>query len=383
MAARTEDGGFPPASGVPAAGQPRCMPAAAAPPVSVVIPARNAEKTVGEAIDSVLAQRYPGPLEVVVADGSDTPSTADLLRRRYPEVRVVANPNRTASAGLQAGIRVASGDIVARLDAHAAFPSGYLCRAVETLRRTGAANVGGRQSPAGRTAFERAVGLAMTTWIGAGGARYRLGGPAGPVDTVYLGVFRRAAIEAAGGFDPAMARNEDYELNWRLRQHGEIVWFDPRLAVAYRPRGGLGRLARQYFDYGRWKRAMLRRHPSSLRARQLAAPLLVASLAISPLLALADAAAAVALPAVWLLAVASVSVAVGLRRREPAAILLPATLATMHLSWGAGFLTAILRTPSGETRRLRGSNRPPASPRSRRYGNGRLLPYKAGRMAGR
>ena len=131
---------------------------------------------------------------------------------------------------------------------------------------------------------ERAVGLAMTTPLGAGDARWRLGGPAGPVDTVYLGVFRRDALEEAGGFDAALARNQDYELNWRLRERGRTVWFDPALEVAYRPRGSLAQLARQYYDYGWWKRAMLRRHPASLRRRQLAAPLLVSGLAGSALL---------------------------------------------------------------------------------------------------
>ena len=147
------------------------------------------------------------------------------------------------AAGLATGIRAARAGIVARCDAHAVLSPGYLRRAVETLSRTGAANVGGRQHPVGRTFFERAVALAMTTWLGAGGARYRLGGPEGPADTVYLGVFRRDRLDAVGGVDPAMIANEDYELNWRLRERGETVWFGPALAVAYRPRGTL---ARQY-----------------------------------------------------------------------------------------------------------------------------------------
>ena len=350
VAGRMDGAGRSPSSGTPRFRPPSGPAAAGAPAVSVVIPARNAEATIAEALDSVLSQDYPGPVEVIVADGSDTPATSDILRRRYPEVQVVANPGRSAAAGLEAGIRAASGEVVARCDAHAVLPPGYLRRAVETLSRTGAANVGGRQHPAGHTLLERAVGLAVSTRIGAGDARYRLGGPEGPVDTVYLGVFRRPALDEVGGFDPAMARNEDYELNWRLREHGETVWFDPGLAVAYRPRGGLAQLARQYYDYGRWKCVMLRRYPSSLRARQLAAPLLVLGLAASPLLALGGAAgatAAAALPATWLLAVALGSVAAGLRRREPAAVLTPLALATMHLSWGAGFLASLLRAPGG------------------------------------
>ena len=359
MTARIDSGGRLPASGVPGAGPSPGPPgppgpaARGAPAVSVVIPARDAEATIVEALDSVLAQDYSGAVEVIVADGSDTPDISDLVRRRCPGVRVVANPGRNAAAGLATGIRAARAGIVARCDAHAVLPPGYLRRAVETLSRTGAANVGGRQHPVGRTFFERAVALAMTTWLGAGGARYRLGGPEGPADTVYLGVFRRDLLDAVGGVDPAMAANEDYELNWRLRERGETVWFDPALAVAYRPRGTLAGLARQYYRYGRWKSAMLRRHPSSLRVRQLAAPLLVLGLAVSSLLAwtsAAGAAVATALPAVWLLALLLGSAAAGVRRREPAAVLAPLALAAMHLSWGAGFLLSLVRAPAGASR---------------------------------
>ena len=319
--------------------------AAPPPPVSVIIPARDAEATIGEAIDSVLAQQYAGRLELIVADGSEGPATAAAVRRR-PGVRLVTNPGRTASAGLAAGLRAANGAVVARCDAHNALPPGYLRRAVATLQRTGAANVGGRQRPVGRTFFERAVGLAMTTRLGAGGARYRLGGPEGPVDTVHLGVFRRDALDSAGGFDAGLARNEDYELNWRLRARGGTVWFDPALHVDYRPRGGVAALAAQYYRWGWWKLLMLRRHPGSLRGRQLAAPLLVLGLAASPPLAASAGAAALGavLPAVWLAALAAGSVAAGVRRREPAAVLAPLALMTMHLSWGAGFLVSALRS---------------------------------------
>ena len=129
------------------------------------------------------------------------------------------------------------------------------------------------------------------------------------MDTVFPGVFRRDALDAAGGFDETLLRNEDQELNWRLRERGETVWFDPELAVNYRPRGTLRALARQYFDYGRWKRVVLGRHPGSWRARQLAAPALVAAL--------------------------------GVRRRRPEAVLVPVVLATIHVAWGAGFFIGV------------------------------------------
>ena len=309
------------------------------PSVSVLIPARNAEATIAAALDSALSQDYTGAVEVIVADGSDTPATSELIRRQYPSVRLVPNPEQVIGAGINAALRASSGEIIVRCDAHTTLPPGYIHRAVETLRRTGAANVGGRQHPVGTTFFERTVALAMTTPLGAGDARHRLGGAEGATDTVFLGVFRRDALEAVGGVDASLVRNQDYELSYRLRKCGETVWFDPQLIVHYRPRGSLRRLARQYFDYGRWKRVVVRRHPASVRARHLATPCLVLGLAASGFLALAGApwAAAAAVPLAYALALAAGALAVGLRRREPAALLLPPVLATMHLSWGAGF----------------------------------------------
>lgn len=320
-------------SGAPAAGAP------ALPPVSVIIPARDAAATIAATLASVSAQDYPGPLEAIVADGSDQPTTADVIRSLYPAVQVIANPGRTAPAGLNAALGVSTGQVIVRCDSHATLPPDYVTRAVERLERTGAACVGGRQRPVGTTFFERAVAIAMTTWLGAGGARYRTGGRAGPADTVYLGVYRRAALEAVDGFDPKLVRNQDYDLHWRLRAKGAQVWFDPALGAEYRPRSTLPALARQYFDYGRWKRVALRQHPSSLRFRQLAAPLLVLGLAVSVLLAFGGAPwqAAAAVPLVYAATLLSGACWVGLCRRAPAVLLLPLVLGTMHLGWGAGF----------------------------------------------
>ena len=327
--------------------RPTTATAAPFPSISVIVPARNAEATITATLDSVLSQEYAGPLEVLVADGSDTPATSEMVRRLYPTVRLVPNPERTTGFGIDEACRAATGEIILRCDAHSVLPPGYVRRAVETLRRTGAANVGGRQQPVGTTFFERAVALAMTTPLGAGGARYRLGGVEGPVETVFLGAFRRDAIDKAGGFDPTLIRNQDYELNWRLRAGGETVWFDPGLLAAYRPRGTLRDLAWQYFDYGRWKRVVLQRHPASLLPRHLACPLLLLGLAASAVLALAGASwAAAALPLAYLLILAAGSLAVGIRRRSCAAFLLPMVLATMHVSWGIGFFAPVQRTGS-------------------------------------
>lgn len=330
-------------------------PSVETPPVSVIIPARNAAATLPAALRSVSLQTYQGAIEVIVADGA-APQATEQVSRLFPEARVIANPDGSTPAGLNAALSVATHDIIVRCDAHSTLPPDYIARAVQTLRRTGAANVGGLQVPVGTTRFERAVALATTTPLSVGHARYRLGGAQGPADTVYLGVFRRDALCAAGGFDDTLLRNQDYELNWRLRERGEIVWFDPQLAAHYRPRGSIGALARQYFQYGFWKRVVLRRHPRSLRLRQLAAPALVIVLGISALLALAGGAlqagsvverltlfAAAVAPFGYALLLFVGSVALGVRRRTWLAWCLPLVLATIHIAWGCGFLASCKR----------------------------------------
>lgn len=308
------------------------------PRVSVVMPARNSAATIAEALAAVQAQKYPGELEVVVAVGPSEDGTValvDEVAAADPRVRRVDNLSGTTPAALNRAIEASTGDVVARVDAHAVLPHGYLRRAVELLGCTGADNVGGIQDPVGTTPFERAVAAAMASPLGSGGAAYRGAGSPGPVDTVYLGVFRRAALERVGGFDESLLRNQDYELNIRLRASGGMVWFSPELRVAYRPRGSLATLARQYRDYGRWKREVHRRHPSSIRARQLAAPLML----VANLAALAAArptrGLSLAVPASYTAAVAlgAARAPAGQRARTLLALL------TMHLAWGWGYLT--------------------------------------------
>ncbi len=322
------------------------------PALSVIIPVRGHEATLADALDSVLSQDYEGQVEVIVADGTDEPAVSETVSRSHPEVRIVPNPDRTIGYGIEAGLRAATGEVMVRCDAHTLLPPGYLRRVAETLERTSAACVGGRQKPVGATLFERALGIGITSWLGSGGARYRIGGPEGPSDTVYLGSYRVDALDAVGGYDPTFRKNQDYELNWRLRQHGETVWFDPQLEVIYRPRSTLRALAKQYFNYGRWKQVMLRRHPASVRARHLAAPAIVLALAAAAALALAGFPRLALIPSAgYILTIVGGAAVMGLRRRESAAVLLPVVLAAMHLSWGIGFFLPPGKTDSGQSRK--------------------------------
>ena len=256
---------------------------------------------------------------------------------------------------MNAAIRASDAEVLVRVDGHARLGAGYIARAVETLERTGAVNVGGVQDAVGTTDLERAIAVAMTSRFGTGGSRFHVGGAEGPVDTVYLGVFRRDALEAAGLFDEHLIRNQDYELNIRLRRAGGVVWFDPELVVEYRPRSSLGALARQYGEYGWWKAEVARMYPRSLRPRQVIP-------AVVTLVLAADLVLGRFLTGRWRLAwlgygAAVVVAALGARDRRLSLRLL-AVYPTMHLSWGCGFIAGLVSGLVGG-RRSRGARSTP------------------------
>ena len=319
------------------------------PGVSVVIPVLNEERHLANAVDHVLASDYPGPIEVVLALGPSTDQTDEVageLAGRDPRVRMIPNPTGRTSAGLNAAIAAATFDIIVRIDGHALIPRDYLTIAASTLGDTGADNVGGIMGAEGETDFERAVAAAMTSWFGVGGAAFHIGGEAGPALTVYLGCFRRAALDRVGGFDESMVRAQDWELNHRIRQTGGIVWFTPDLRVTYRPRGTVRALATQYWQYGRWRREVTRRHQGTVSLRYLAAPATVLAIGLGGALAIGAAItghrrlAALGASAPLAYAAGNLAASTWIGRGEPLGVRLriPAALATMHLAWGAGFL---------------------------------------------
>lgn len=315
------------------------------PTVSVVLPVRNGAAHLAAAVDAVLAQDYPGALEVVVAVGPSDDDTAGVARRvaaGHRRVTVVDNPSGVTPAGLNRATAAATGSVVARVDAHAELTPGYLRRAVELLAETGAGNVGGIQRAVGTGAFQRAVAAAMTSPYGTGDARFHYGGPPGPTDTVYLGVFRRAALDEVGGFDETLVRNQDYELNHRLRGAGWLVWFDPDLEVVYRPRSTPGALAGQYFQYGQWKREVVRRAPASLRWRQVVAPAAVVANVAGALAGLRWR-GLLAVPAAYLAATVAAALVEQRRQHLDAATTarLPVAFAVMHHSWGLGAIVGV------------------------------------------
>jgi len=190
----------------------------------------------------------------------------------------------------------------------------------------------------GVSLFERAVARAMRSPLGVGAARFHTGGGAGESDTVYLGCFRKEALLAVGGFDERFTRAQDWELNYRLRTAGGTIFFDPRLVVTYRPRSTIKALAKQYFEYGRWRRVVSRRHSGTINYRYLAPPFALIGFSASLILGIALSSIFFIPALVYLLFVVLASLKISTSMSEYFLLLL--VIPTMHFAWGAGFISS-------------------------------------------
>jgi succinoglycan biosynthesis protein ExoA len=317
------------------------------PAVSVFMTVLDEEAELAASVQRVFQQDYAGEFELVLAVGpsqDDTWGVATRLAESEPRLKVVPNPTGFTPHGLNAAIAAARHDILVRVDGHAFLPEGYLAAVVAVLETSGADNVGGRMVPEGDGPVSRAIAVAMSSRFGIGGGAFHIGGTPGPQPTVYLGSFRRAALAAVGGYDEHFLRAQDWELNHRLREAGFVVWFDPALAVAYRPRSSWRDFARQQFRTGGWRRRVIEAHRSTASLRYLAPPVAVLGVligllaaALSPLLG-SWLLLGLVLPVGYLGMVKVLGLLEG--RGQPWSVLwrVPVAFAILHLSWGAGFL---------------------------------------------
>ncbi|MEU2660873.1 glycosyltransferase family 2 protein [Streptomyces sp. NPDC007325] len=334
----------------------------ATPPVSVIMPVLNEERHLRSSVRHILEQEYDGELEVVIALGPSTDRTdeiaAELVRETASDgrarVHTVPNPTGRTPAALNAAIEASRHPIVVRVDGHGMLSPDYIATAVRLLEETGAQNVGGIMHAEGENAWEDAVAAAMTSKIGVGNAAFHTGGAAGPAETVYLGVFRREALEQQGGYNVEFIRAQDWELNFRIREAGGLIWFSPELRVQYRPRPSVRALAKQYKDYGRWRHVVARYHAGSINLRYLAPPAAVCAIAAGVLVGATLTPLGFVVPAGYLAAITVGSIPAGRGVGPKARVRIPLALATMHMSWGFGFLTS----PRSLAKRVIASRRP-------------------------
>ncbi|MEJ1155794.1 glycosyltransferase [Microbacterium marmarense] len=322
------------------------------------MPVLNERDYLERAVATVLAQRIDEPLELILALGPSTDGTTELahhLAQLDSRVRIVENPAADIPIGLNLAITAGRYPTVVRVDAHSELQEGYAMRALATLDRVRAANVGGVMRADGRTPFQRAVARAYNSPIGLGGGAYHGGTQEGEAESAYLGVMRRSVLEEVGLFDETIRRGEDWELNLRIRRAGYRVWFDPSLSVTYWPRESWVQLARQFTATGRWRGELVRRFGRGNSLRFFAPPLLVISLLVAMIVAVLQATSVIAgwwslaasiiyLPAlVYAIMIIVVSIGPGGGKGWRDKLWTAAVLPTMHLSWGYGFLVGMLR----------------------------------------
>ena len=337
--------------------------------VSFVMPVLNERDYLESAVRSVLAQEVPGPMELILALGPSADGTDEIASRLAAEddrIRLVRNPAAHIPVGLNAAIRASRHPTIVRVDAHSELEPDYTARALDTLARVAAANVGGVMHADGRTPFQRAVARAYNSRIGLGGGAYHGGGEEGPAESAYLGVMRRTVLDEVGLFDEGIRRGEDWELNLRIRRAGYRVWFDPALSVTYWPRESWTRLVRQFRATGSWRGELVRRFGRRNSLRFFAPPVLVVGLAVSVIVGVLQAtgilqgwpsviASIVHLPiAAYAALIAVVAIGPGGGRGVRDKLWTAGVLPSMHLSWGVGFVQGLLHGAHGtvDTSRL-------------------------------
>lgn len=313
--------------------------------VTVVVPARNEAVGIGACLDSILAQDW-AEFEVVVVDGASDDSTAEIVegyRRRDPRVRLVTNPRKTIPVSLNLALGCAKGAWLVRVDAHSTIPANYIRLAAEHLRTGAYGGVGGRKDAVGRTPAGRAIAAAMASRFGVGGSTYHFGTIRRDVDHVPFGAYPVALLREVGGWDETLTDNEDFELDFRLRQIGQRLLFDPALRIEWQSRQSIRDLFRQYNRYGKGKAAVVRLHPMSMRPRHGAPPAIVLLLAGALVVTVSRPRTGLALVSPYLAAVAGASLWTA-RSLDPKArpYVAPAFLA-MHMGWGLGFWQGTLR----------------------------------------
>jgi succinoglycan biosynthesis protein ExoA len=321
-------------------------PAPERPLVTIAMPCFNEEGYIEACIRSVQAQDYPRDrIEILVADGRSTDRTREVLARlgeEDPRIRVIDNPDRLQSAGMNQLIAEARGEVIVRMDVHCEYAPSYLRACVEVLERTGADNVGGAQRARAMSRFQKALCAALDSPFGVGGAAYRSADKEGFVDTVFLGAFRRSVFERIGSYDPRAITNEDAELNQRLLAVGGRIYLSRDIEVHYYPRDSFKKLALQYYKYGQGRARTLLKHRTLPTVRPLipfflvvGGGVLLITSPVQPLTPIAFSAYAAAC--------AVEAVRVGRKAGWSAVPIVFAIFPTLHVSHGVGFARGLLR----------------------------------------
>lgn len=319
------------------------------PLVSIVLPCRNEQGYIQDCLQSALHQDPPeGGFEILVADGMSTDGTREYLQqmaREHAQIRLLDNPGRIVSTGLNAAIRAARGEIILRMDAHTDYAPDYVRQCLAVMNETGADNVGGPIQTTARTFMERAIRAVFHSAFAFGGARSHQANYEGYVDTVVYGCWRKELFERIGYFDEELVRNQDDEHNLRLTRAGGKIYQSPRIRSWYHVRGSLRGLFRQYMQYGYWKVLVIRKHQFPASFRHLVPGTFVGCLCVLAALGLfwfPALCGAVGLALLYCVAASLASLVIAARTEWALFPVLPVVIWCFHFGYGYGFLRGFL-----------------------------------------
>lgn len=329
--------------------------------VLIVVPTLNEEARIEACLRSLMAgDARLARADLVVVDGGSTDRTREIVARlaqEFPRLRLIDNPARLQSAGINLAVATlaqAHHRVLLRADAHAAYPPGYAMRAADLLAARGCASVVVAMDSRGEGCFQRAAAWIVDTPLGSGGSAHRGGRRSAEVDHGHHAAMSLDWFRRVGGYDPGFSHNEDAEFDHRLRAAGGRIWLAGELRVDYWMRPTPLALARQYWRYGRGRARTLRKHGLRPRLRQVAPAVNMALIAAGLAVAAAGGAAGstplaalgLAWPLAYLAVLALASGWMALRHASPCGLLAGPALALMHLPWGAGFLTGLATLPA-------------------------------------
>jgi succinoglycan biosynthesis protein ExoA len=319
------------------------------PLVSIVLPCRNEQGYIQACLESVLNQVPPeGGFEILIADGMSTDGTREYLQQmaeKQPQIRILDNPGRIVSTGLNIAIQAARGQIIVRMDAHTIYATDYVRQCLAVMNETGADNVGGPMQTNARRFMERAIRAAFHSTFVVGGARSHQVGYEGYVDTVIYGCWKKEVFERIGYFDEELVRNQDDEHNLRLARAGGRIYQSTRIHSWYHVRGSLKSLFRQYMQYGYWKVLVVRKHQMPASWRHLVPGTFVACLCLLAALGLFWSPAlwvAIGLAVLYVAATLAAAAIIAARTKWTLLPILPVVVSCFHLGYGYGFLRGIL-----------------------------------------
>jgi succinoglycan biosynthesis protein ExoA len=321
--------------------------------VSIIVPCYNEKTHIHSLLDAIHAQTFPrSQMEVVIADGLSTDGTRSIISEwsnSHPDlkVKIVDNEKQIIPSALNRAIESATGEVIIRLDAHSHPYPDYIARSVSALEEGVADNVGGiwEITPGAETWIAKSIAVAASHPLGVGDALYRHAKKAAYVETVPFGGFRRELWVRIGGFDESLLTNEDYEFNARIINSGGRIWLNPDIRSVYYSRSTFRDLIKQYWRYGYWKYKMIKRYPKTIRWRQALPPIFVLSLLFAALLSWTP--FFFALLILEILLYSMILLLIGLKEAFQSKILLfvigiPLSIASMHISWGSGFLWSVI-----------------------------------------